>query len=182
MVYMLLENGFEMCEALAPVDILRRGGVNITTVGVSGKTIKSSHGVEVTADSEFSETDFSEMEMLIIPGGQPGVDNLWANDEVRALVAETAEKKIKISAICAAPMILSRLGILDGKKCTCYPSCSDELPKEGFMKDTGVVRDGEITTGRAAGDAFDFGFAILASLRGEEVAESVKRAVCYDKK
>ena len=182
MVYLLLENGFEMCEALAPVDILRRGGVNVTTVGVSGKLIKSSHGVEVSADIELSETDFSEMEMLIIPGGQPGVDNLWENERVRALVSETAERKIKISAICAAPMILARLGILDGKKCTCYPSCSDELPSDGFMKNTGVVRDGEIITGRAAGDAFDFGFEILSVLRGEEIAESVKCAVCYDKK
>ncbi len=182
MVYLLLENGFEMCEALAPVDILRRGGVNVTTVGVSGKVIKSSHGVGVTADVELSETDFSEMEMLIIPGGQPGVDNLWENENVRELVLETAKRKIKISAICAAPMILARLGILDGKKCTCYPSCSDELPKEGFLKDTGVVRDGEIITGRAAGDAFDFSFEILLNLRGEEVTESVKSAVCYDKK
>lgn len=182
MVYLLLENGFEMCEALAPVDILRRGGVNVTTVGVSGKLIKSSHGVEVSADIELSETDFSEMEMLIIPGGQPGVDNLWENERVRALVSEAAERKIKISAICAAPMILARLGILDGKKCTCYPSCSDELPSDGFMKNTGVVRDGEIITGRAAGDAFDFGFEILSHLRGEEIAESVKCAVCYDKK
>lgn len=182
MVYLLLENGFEMCEALAPVDILRRGGVNVTTVGVSGKRIKSSHGVEVSADVEFAETDFSDIEMLVIPGGQPGVDNLWENEKVRELVAETAKRKIKIAAICAAPMILARLGILDGKKCTCYPSCSDELPKDGFMKNTGVVRDGAIITGRAAGDALDFGFEILANLRGEEVAESVKSAVCYDKK
>ena len=124
----------------------------------------------------------SEMEMLIIPGGQPGVDNLWENEKVRSIVSEAAEKKIKVSAICAAPMILSRLGILDGKKCTCYPSCSGELPSDGFMKNTGVVRDGEIITGRAAGDAFDFAFEMLSLLRGEEIAESVKSSVCYDKK
>ncbi len=182
MVYLLLENGFEMCEALAPVDILRRGGVNVETVGVSGKTVKSSHGVEITADVLFAECDFSDMEMLIIPGGQPGVDNLWENEKVREFVLEVSKRKIKISAICAAPIILSRLGILDGKKCTCYPSCSDELPEEGFMKDTGVIRDGEITTGRAAGDAFDFAFELLSLLRGKEVAESVASAVCYDKK
>ena len=86
MVYLLLENGFEMCEALAPVDILRRGGVNVTTVGVSAKNVKSSHGVEVSADVIFAETDFAEMEMLIIPGGQPGVDNLWENEKVREFV------------------------------------------------------------------------------------------------
>ncbi len=179
MVYLLLENGFEMCEALAPVDILRRGGVNVTTVGVSGKEIKSSHGVGVTADALLSDIDFSEMEMLIIPGGQPGVDNLWENEKIRELVSQVADKKIKISAICAAPIILARLGILDGKKCTCYPSCEEELPKDGFDGKAGVVRDGEIITGRAAGDAYDFAFEILRELRGEEVAEAVKNAICY---
>ena len=98
------------------------------------------------------------------------------------LFAIMALAVVVISAICAAPMILARLGILDGKKCTCYPSCSDELPSDGFIKDAGVVSDGEIITGRAAGDALDFAFAILSTLRGEEVAESVKCAVCYDKK
>jgi len=182
MVYMLLENGFEMCEALAPVDILRRGGVNVTTVGVSGKTVKSSHGVAVSADSELQETDFSDMEMLIIPGGQPGVDNLWENEKAKELVEKTAEKKIRISAICAAPIILARLGILDGKECTCYPSYEEELPSEGFRSGAGVVSCGEIITGRAAGDAYDFAFEILSALRGEEVAKSVAEAICYDKK
>jgi 4-methyl-5(b-hydroxyethyl)-thiazole monophosphate biosynthesis len=179
MVYLLLENGFEMCEALAPVDILRRGGVNVTTVGVSGKVIKSSHGVDVQADTVLGETDFSDIEMLIIPGGQPGVDNLWENEDIKKLVRSVAEREIRISAICAAPMILSRLGLLDGKKCTCYPSCREELPDEGFDEKAGVVRDGGIITGRAAGDAYDFAFEILSVLRGEEIAESVKNAICY---
>ncbi|MBQ5777267.1 MAG: DJ-1/PfpI family protein [Oscillospiraceae bacterium] len=179
MVYLLLENGFEMCEALAPVDILRRGGVNVTTVGVSGKVIKSSHGVDVQADTVLGETDFSDIEMLIIPGGQPGVDNLWENEDIKKLVRSVAEREIRISAICAAPMILSRLGLLDGKKCTCYPSCREELPDEGFDEKAGVVRDGGIITGRAAGDAYAFAFEILSVLRGEEIAESVKNAICY---
>ncbi len=179
MVYLLLENGFEMCEALAPVDILRRGGVNVTTIGVSGKEVKSSHGVSVCADAVFSDADFSEIEMLIIPGGQPGVDNLWENEKIRALVKGVAEKKIKISAICAAPIILARLGVLEGRKCTCYPSCSEELPSDGFNGKLGVVRDGEIITARAAGDAYDFAFEILSVLRGKEVAEAVKDAICY---
>ena len=179
MVYLLLENGFEMCEALAPVDILRRGGVNVTTVGVSGKEIKSSHGVGVMADVLLADTDFSDIEMLIIPGGQPGVDNLWENEDVKKLVLSVAEREIRISAICAAPVILSRLGLLEGKKCTCYPSCREELPQDGFDENAGVVRDGGIITGRAAGDAYDFGFEILSHLRGEEIAESVKNAICY---
>lgn len=179
MVYLLLENGFEMCEALAPVDILRRGGVNVSTAGVSEMSVKSSHGVSVSADIALSDINFEDMEMLIIPGGQPGVDNLWENEKVRKLVNEASKRKIKISAICAAPMILARLGILDGKKCVCYPSCRDEMP-ETFVENTGVMEDAEIITGRAAGDAYDFAFAILKKLRGKEVAKTVADAICYE--
>jgi len=180
MVYLLLENGFEMCEALAPVDILRRGGVDVATVGVSGKNIKSSHGVEVVADIEFSDIKLSDMEMLIIPGGQPGVDNLWENEAVRDLVCKVYDAGIKISAICAAPIILARLGILDGKTATCYPSCGEELEKALFAGNAGVVRFGDLITGRAAGDAFDFAFEILASLKDGETAGKIKQAICYE--
>lgn len=180
MVYLLLEDGFEMCEALTPVDILRRGGVDVATVGVTKMAVTSSHGVVVTADKEFSEISFDEMEMLIIPGGQPGVDNLWDNEEVRKIVSTVREKGIPISAICAAPIILARLGILDGKCAVCYPSCSDELQKADFIGGAGVERDSDIITGRAAGDAFDFAFEILTFLRGEDATKKIKSAVCYE--
>ena len=180
MVYLLLENGFEMCEALAPIDILRRGGVEVSTVGVSGMEVTSSHGVVVKADIALSDVSLDDMGMLIIPGGQPGVDNLWANDAVRALVDEVYKSGIKISAICAAPMILARLGILDGKASVCYPSCSDELAGADFRADLGVAKDGKIITGRAAGDAYDFAFEILESLRGKAEVEKVKSAICYE--
>ena len=180
MVYILLENGFEICEAMAPVDILRRAGVNVMTVGISGQMVTSSHGIPVCADITFDKMDVSDIEMLIIPGGQPGVDNLWENERVRDFVFETAKRKIKISAICAAPMILARLGILSGHRCTCYPSYSAELPEEGYNIGCGVVRDGSIITARAAADAYDFAFEILSVLRGEETAATVKRAICYE--
>ena len=179
MVYLLLEDGFEMCEALTPVDILRRGGVEVFTVGVTKMNVTSSHGVTISADKAFSDVSIDDMEMLIIPGGQPGVDNLWANEEVKKLVLCAAEKKIKISAICAAPIILARLGILDGKKCVCYPSCSEELSSAKFLSGKGVICDGDIITGRAAGDAYPFSFEILSSLRGEEVTKEVSLAICY---
>lgn len=180
MVYLLLEDGFEMCEALAPVDILRRGGVEVLTVGVTKREVTSSHGVKITADTDLSEISFSDMEMLIIPGGQPGVDNLWENEDVRKLVSSVSDKGIKISAICAAPIILARLGILEGKESVCYPSCADELSCGKYLEATGVCRDGDIITGRAAGDALDFSFEILKVLRGEKVALEVKRAICYE--
>ncbi|MBR5542661.1 MAG: DJ-1/PfpI family protein [Oscillospiraceae bacterium] len=180
MVYLLLEEGFEMCEALTPVDILRRGGVEVATVGVSDGCITSSHGVRVCADKAFSEISFDDMEMLIIPGGQPGVDNLWKNAEVRALVEKVNKKGIKLSAICAAPIILARLGILSGKRAVCYPSCAEELGKAYIGGLSGVCRDGDIITGRAAGDALDFSFEVLSLLRGEETVREVKAAICYE--
>lgn len=180
MVYLLLEHGFEMCEALAPVDVLRRSGVDIATVGVSDITVTSSHGVPVTADKGLSEVLLSDMEMLIIPGGQPGVDNLWDNDAVKALVQEAYAEGIKISAICAAPIILARLGILDNRKSVCYPSCRDELSRAKFCENLGVVKDGNIITGRAAGDAYDFAFEILRTLRDDDEAAKVKNAICYE--
>ena len=180
MVYLLLENGFEMCEALAPVDILRRGGVEVATVGVTDMTVTSSHGVAITADKAFSDISLSDMEMLIIPGGQPGVDNLWANDAMKALVSEVYGAGIKISAICAAPIILARLGILDNKSSVCYSECRDELAGANYCENLGVEKDGNIITGRAAGDAYDFAFEILASLRGEDEVKKIKSAICYE--
>ncbi len=180
MVYLLLENGFEMCEALTPVDILRRAGVEVKMVGVSAKTVSSSHGVCITADALLADVDVDNMDMLIIPGGQPGVDNLWANNAVRELVKTVWSKGIKISAICAAPIILARLGILDGKKCVCYPSCADELSSACYVENLGVVRDGKIITGRACADAFEFAFEILGSLKGIDAVKKVKEAICYE--
>ncbi len=180
MVYLLLEDGFEMCEALCPVDILRRGGVEVMTVGVTKRSVTSSHGVEIAADLDFSDISISDMEMLIIPGGQPGVDNLWENEDVRKLVLDVSEKGTKISAICAAPIILSRLGLLEGKESVCYPSYGEELVCKKYLAGTGVARDGDIITGRAAGDALDFSFEILRVLRGEETALEVSRAICYE--
>lgn len=180
MVYLLLENGFEMCEALAPVDILRRGGVDIATVGVSGREVTSSHGVTVVADKEFPDIDLSDMEMLIIPGGQPGVDNLWENEAVRELVMKVCGEGIKISAICAAPIILARLGILDGKTAVCYPSCSEELQRADFRDGCGVASCDGIITGRAAGDAYDFAFEILRAICGEKEEARVREAICYE--
>lgn len=180
MVYLLLENGFEMCEALVPVDILRRGGVDVRTVGVSRERVSSSHGVSVTADILLADVNIDDMEMLIIPGGQPGVDNLWANGAVKELVKAVWSKGIKISAICAAPIILARMGMLDGKKSVCYPSCADELANACYIERLGVAKDEKVITGRACADAFEFAFELLKSLKGAEAVNKVKEAICYE--
>lgn len=179
MVYILLENGFEQCEALAPVDILRRAAVDVALVGVSADLITSSLGVTVKADMLFRDICTDDMEMLIIPGGQPGVDNLWKNPSVRELVKNAYSKNIPIGAICAAPIILARLGILDGKDAVCYPSCKSELSAAHYMPDTATAKDGNIITARAAADAFEFSFLILRFLRGTEAEQKIREAICH---
>ena len=180
MVYVLVDNGFEETELIVPVDILRRGGAKVCLVGVSTITPESTRGIKITCDALFDQVDFSDMRMLILPGGQPGVDNLMANDKVMDLIANSAGK-MTIGAICAAPMLLGKLGLLSGRAATCYPGCEGEL-MGARMKNQGVVVDGGYITARAAGSAFRFGFTLLATLKGAEIAGKVAREIHYKEK
>ena len=177
MVYVMMEQGFEETELLVPVDILRRGGVSVCIVGVSGMTAQSSRGVTLAADAAFDSLDFSDMEMLFLPGGQPGVDNLGANPRVMELI-ERAAGNMPIAAICAAPMLLGKLGLLSGRRATCYPGCETALCG-ARIEDKSVVVDGSYITARGAGAAFRFAFTLLATLRGAEAADAVARAIQY---
>lgn len=177
MVYVLCENGFEETELIVPVDILRRGGASVKLIGVSCLTPVSTRGIKITCDALFEDCDFSDMHMLVIPGGQPGVDNLMANDKVLNLVRESAGK-MPIGAICAAPMILGKLGLLAGRNATCYPGCEEGLAG-ALIKDEDVVIDGGYITARAAGAAFKFAFSLLATSKGGEIAAKVARDICY---
>lgn len=180
MVFVLVENGFEETELIVPVDILRRGGVQVNLVGVSTMNPKSTRGVQISCDVSFDDADFEGMKLLLIPGGQPGVDNLMANDKVLNLV-KTAAGKMPIGAICAAPMIPGKLGLLKGRSATCYPGCEQGLCG-ARIEDKDVCIDGGYITARAAGAAFEFGFTLLATLRGGEVAHKVARDICYRRK
>ena len=177
MVYVLCENGFEETELIVPVDILRRGGVEVKLVGVSTMTPESTRGIKLSCDVSFADADFSDMHMLVIPGGQPGVDNLMANDKVLDLVKASAGR-MPIGAICAAPMILGKLGLLKGRAATCYPGCEEGVVG-ARIKNEEVVVDGGYITARAAAAAFKFGFTLLATHRGAEVAARVARDICY---
>ncbi len=177
MVLVFLANGFEEIEALTPVDILRRGGVEVTTAGVGGKTVVSSHRITVEADAAASELhDFSEVEAVILPGGMPGTLNLEKDPTVIQAVTYCAEKGLLLGAICAAPSILGHLGLLQGKKAVCYPSFEQELrgavPCEQY-----VCRDGQIITARGMGVSTEFGLELLAALKGEETARKVKASI-----
>jgi 4-methyl-5(b-hydroxyethyl)-thiazole monophosphate biosynthesis len=171
-VFIFLTAGFEEIEALATVDILRRGGVNIQTVSLTGeRTVSGSHQISVTVDCLFEEVDFTDARMLILPGG-PGTAKMNEHEELkREILAFAAQEKL-LAAICAAPMIFGGLGLLKDKKATCYSGYEKYLVG-AQVSETPVVIDGNITTGRAAGYTIDFALGLLSQLKGKEVAEDV---------
>ena len=179
MVYLFLANGFEEIEALCVLDFLRRAGVETLTVGVSGKIAKGSHGIDVVCDIEKEELDTSkDFDMIILPGGMPGSVNLDNCPVVQQMIDIANEKGKFICAICAAPFILGKKGLLKGKKAICYPSFEEQLTGAEIVN-RGVVRDGNIITGRAMGSAHDFGLEIIEALCGKEMRQKLKDAVLY---
>lgn len=176
MVYVFLADGFEEIEALTPVDILRRGGVKVITVGVGKKNIMGSHKIPVTADITTSEITYDGVEGIVLPGGLNGTMNLEQSDTVINAVKYCYENNILIGAICAAPSILGHLGILNGKKATSYPSFQKELI--GAKLDTDYVsQDGKIVTARGMGVSTDFALKLLEVLKDEQTASEVKESV-----
>ena len=180
MVYLLLADGFEDIEAVTPIDILRRAGIPLATVGVTGKRVTSKHGLVVEADIVPDSVDRSDLEMLILPGG-PGVDSLAASQFVQALTRETAQEGRLIGAICAAPRIPAELGLLAGRRAVCFPSCEETLILHGahLQPERQVVVDLPFITAKAAGSALDFALALVSALRGQSLADEVRDEVCY---
>lgn len=180
MVYIFLADGFEECEALIPIDILRRASVEIKTVGVTGKTVTGSHGISVICDVCKDEIAFdNSIEAVILPGGMPGTLNLKKDSVVTNFVTKAMDESVLVAAICAAPLILGSLGYLKGKKAVCYPGFENELIGAEISSDT-VVRDGNIITAKGVGAAFDFGFEILNALKhSPEEIEKLKQTMIY---
>ena len=177
MFYCFLADGFEETEALAPVDILRRAGVPVTTVGVGGELIRGSHHIEVRADMIADEFEPDpDMLGVILPGGMPGVKNLYADPTVIDAVNYAAARSLYVCAICAAPSIPGRLGLLQGKKATCFPGFESDLRGARTCADK-VVRDGMFITAKGASCALDFGFAIVAAVKGDDEAERIASAM-----
>lgn len=172
MVYIFLANGFEEMEALAPADILRRAGIDVKLVGITGDYVTGSHGITVQTDTRDFCAD--DCELIVLPGGLPGADNLNESTVVQKALAECAQKHI--SAICAAPYILGRLGLLRGRKATCYPGFDNQLEGAEYTA-AGFETDGNITTGKSAGHAVDFGLELVRILRGEQCAQTVREAL-----
>ena len=179
-VYVFLANGFEDVEALIPVDVLRRGGVEVITVSTTDTDIvESAHGVGIRADAMFADCDFADADLLMLPGGMPGASNLFAHEGVcQALMAQQEQGK-KIAAICASPaVVLAQLGILDGKRATCYPGFEQMLTTADYTSEL-VTVDGNITTGEGPAAAFPYAYTILADLVDEQTASQIAEGMRF---
>lgn len=177
MVYVLIADGFEETEALTPVDILRRSKIEVKTVGIKSKIQIGAHSIPIICDMEISEVNEEDISMLILPGGA-GHELLDASNEVHKLINYCVANNIYISAICAAPSILGKKHLLNGKKATCYPGFKDYLYGAEVI-DEKIVKDGIFITGNGPGAAAEFGFEIVKTLKDEKTAEKVKELMQY---
>ncbi len=177
MVYMLLGTGFEETEAIAPLDLLRRAGVEILTVGINGKTITGSHKIKVETDITIGEMDLTDLDMVVIPGGLGGVASLRACPAALDVLKFAWDNGKYVAAICAGPTVLADLGITDGLKATCYPGQEKNMGSAQMQENAAVVTDGRLITGTSAGCAISFGLALVEALKGKEAAEKVKNQI-----
>lgn len=179
MVYMFLANGFEEIEALCPLDLLRRAGIDVTTVGIGGESITGAHGITVMADVPDVMFRDSRPEMVILPGGMPGTKHLDASKTVESALRAADRSGAYLAAICAAPMVLGKRGYLRGKRAICFPGFEEYLDG-ATVADERVVTDGRIITAAGMGVALDFGLALVAALKGQPAADELRRAVLAD--
>ncbi len=177
MVYCFLADGFEELEAIAPIDMLRRAGVKVMTVGVTEKNVTGSHGITFVADITADEVAFSdEIEAVILPGGMPGTLNLEKSDVVQRAIDFAVNNDKYVCAICAAPSILSHKGLLKGKKATAFPGFEKDL--EGAIPgDECVCTDGKFITARGAGVAVMFGLEIVSRLVSFEKSKELEKTI-----
>lgn len=173
-VYVLLADGFEEIEALGPVDILRRAGLQVFTVGVTGKMVTGAHQIPVVADLETAHFQMDEnTAMVFLPGGGTGTENLLASDFVGKLLEQAEQRDVYIAAICAAPLVLKKAGLLAGKKATAFPTVQEELSQVATVTGRAVEIDGRVITGRSAGVMLEFAHLLLEKLEGKEKADAV---------
>lgn len=177
MVYMLLGTGFEETEAIAPLDLLRRAGVEVLTVGLNGKTIYGGHGIGVEADITIDQMDLTNLDMIILPGGLGGVASIRASQAAMDAIAFAWENDRFVAAICAGPTVLADLGITAGRQATCYPGCEEGMGSAKMIPDAPCVRDGKLITGTSAGCAIPFGLMLIDALKGEAAAKAVKNQI-----
>ena len=177
MVYVLLGTGFEEMEAIAPIDLLRRAGIEVKTVGVTGKTVYGSHGIGVVADILPEDMELDAMEMIVLPGGLGGVASARASKPALDALRYGWEQGRFVAAICAGPTVLADLGITDGRNATCYPGCEGQMGSANMQPGAAAVRDGKLITGTSAGCAIPFALELIRALRGEEKAQAIAQQI-----
>lgn len=177
MVYVLLGNGFEETEAVAPIDLMRRAGIEVLTVGLNGQTIISSHKISFNADIAVEDIDFETMEMIVLPGGLGGVASCRASMSAMSALKKAWDTGKKVAAICAGPTVLADLGITDGLHATCFPGCEEQMGSAIMVPDQATVTDGRLITGTSAGCAIPFGLALVKALKGEEAAAKIEKQI-----
>lgn len=179
-VFLFLADGFEEIEALATVDVLRRAGVQVTTVSINPtELVIGAHGIPVMADVLFEQAQYADADMLILPGGMPGAANLDAHEGLRRLITAHAEAGKWLAAICAAPMVYGHMGLLSGRKATCYPGFEGELAGAAYTA-APVEKDGNIITGKGPAVVLPFAYALAEVLVGEEIVAQVKAGMLYN--
>ena len=177
MVYVLLGTGFEETEAIVPVDLLRRAGVDVITVGLNGKTVYGSHKIGIEADITVDEMNPEQMEMIVLPGGLGGVASIKACLPAMDAIRYAYQNNKWVGAICAGPTILAMLGITDGKQAVCYPGCEEEMGTAQVLQSMPCVTDGNVITAASAGCATAFALALVNALKGPEEAERIARQI-----
>ena len=178
-VYQFIADGFEDIEALAPVDILRRGGMDVKTVSIMGREmVESANGVSVKADLLFEDCNFDDADLLLLPGGLPGSTNLKAHKGLGEVLRRQAAAGRKIGAICAAPLVLGTMGLLEGHRATCYPGVENTLHGAEYTAEL-VTVDGNFITGEGPAAALPYAYTLLALFAGNEKSEEVQVAMRY---
>lgn len=178
-VYVFLADGFEDIEGLTVVDLMRRAEIDVTTVSIKDSIqVETAHGIRLLADAVFGECDFSDADMLVLPGGMPGTRYLGEYGPLTDLLTRFYEQGGKVAAICAAPSVFAQLGFLKGRRATSYPSFMDKLTGAQVCTDS-VVVDGNVTTSRGMGTAIAFGLSLIAQLSGEEKAREIGESIVF---
>lgn len=179
MIYVFLAAGFEDIEALAPIDILRRAELLVTTVSITeDPLVTSAHGVGVVADACIADIDFGAADMLVLPGGLPGATNLDACEPLRQGILAHYEAGKPLAAICAAPLVFGHLGILEGRHATCYPGFETHLTGATYTAAL-VEKDGQFITGKGPAAAMEFGYALAAYFVGDEAVFPLRQGMMY---
>ena len=179
-VCVLLADGFEESEVVVPVDLLRRGGVEVILTGVNGKSAVSSHGIRIEADALLSEIDAAAADLLFVPGGLGGINGILASKDACTALKTAAANGKWLAAICAGPTVLSRLGLIDARNAVCYPGMEELLVPAVPHPECSVLQDGRLLTARAAGAAFDLGLKMVEVLVDTDTAQGVRASVCYE--